>query len=361
MNLINPSCFKDAKPYARSISTGRAFALNIIAVLVSGLLVFTTASQAQRGHEKDKEWSARYVARSIYLESKRRRPASTKRNGKAKANSSANDFSRFFNKLGEKNRQPSGTRFIQPRGRRRQAMVRKEHKAPETPLLGKLVVNTGAPDANVLIKNQGAIVQQGRSENGSFSVNLSPGEYEVEVTSAKLTLFNGKAIVKANAIETVSAKLPRTGSIIINLSSAEPDLLILIDGQVPANLSKTEEGEVKLENIPIGSHTLRFTHRTIKDLEQPVEVFSGAPLYINPVFDRVYGQLIVKSEPGAYIYIDGKLECKVTESGQTEIIHISPGPHNIRAEKEGYTPTEINKDFGTDQIEVELRLTRSGS
>jgi hypothetical protein len=233
-----------------------------------------------------------------------------------------------------------------------------EVKDASSPGLGKIVINTDPSEADVTIKNKDGVVKQGRSQDGRFEAELLPGEYDVEVSSAKHSVFEGKATVRPGGKEVVKAHLSQTGWIIIDLGSVTAEVNILIDGKKPVGIKKTAENKIELEDVHPGRHTLRFTHQTIKELEIDVEVLPGAIKYLHPVFEKILARLIVRSEPGADIFIDDKHEGAIAEGGKSQVIFVEPGQRAIRVVKEGFAPAQQIKIIVLGDNEVEVKLTR---
>jgi hypothetical protein len=231
--------------------------------------------------------------------------------------------------------------------------------APKTQ--GRLAVITGLVDANVTIKRGGEVLQSGRSQNGRFEAELPAGEYDVEVESEEKTVYFRKAIVTRAQTQTLTtgqskAEPKKTGAIIVEMGEIAPDVVVLVDGQRPASVTAMSETQVRLDNIAYGNHRLHFSHASIKDLDLMVEV-AAASISINPAFEVIAGKLIIRSEPGADIYIDGKREGKVAESGEIAL-YAAPGQRTIKAQKDGYLTSEYNGLVGLETVVINLKLAR---
>lgn len=151
----------------------------------------------------------------------------------------------------------------------------------------------------------------------------------------------------------------RVGSIFINLEFVDSDMTVLIDDEKPRALHIVSDQTIELRDIPVGSHILSITHPAIKELRRKVEVnVDGEIVHVYyRQFDMVAGRLTILSEPGAEIFVDGKIERVVPESG--EVILIVPrGVRKIKAEKPGYKPSEIERDFGVEAFVLNLQLAR---
>ncbi len=275
-------------------------------------------------------------------------------------NDSKNDIKKIIETLrrNKNNSENSGNRPARRSAPRDQPKV-------EASRMGALRIVTEAPEAEVIIRSRGEITEQGPCENGVFQIELAAGEYEVEITSARIVVFTAKARVKPAATETVRAPMPPTGSIIVDfqyLDDIDPEeVTVLIDGQQVSSPRKISEGEektrIRISGIPVGAHRIRFSHPAMREIEQSIDVISGATS-INPAFEKTKGRLFVKSEPGASIFVDGALQGAVTEIGVSEAIYLAPGRHRIRVEKQGYTASEMDRLFDQSDLLIELKLTK---
>lgn len=225
---------------------------------------------------------------------------------------------------------------------------------------GVLFVLTDPPVAQVLIKSGGATVRQGRSEDGEFRAELPPGLYDVEVTSQRYQPFAAKASVRQVGTRPVQADLvPTVGSIFIGLGSLDTDVSLLIDGKKPVSITKRSENQLELENLSVGTHTLRITHPTIVPWESPVEVGGGATTNVTPRFKPAIVNLIVKSEPGADVSVDETYVGRVAENGELRIFNkLGPGEHAIRVVKDKFETARLTKRFGVGEETLDMRLKR---
>jgi len=249
------------------------------------------------------------------------------------------------------------------------APPRRQPRKPTSPrnrTQGVLLVLTDPATAKVTIKNsRGDIAKQGDSESGEFSAELPPGKYDVEVTANKYYPYAmGKGIlVTASRAKTVQAFLKATtGSMIIG--PVDTDVTILIDDKNPADFNikmstKKEEKQIQLDDVSEGYHTLSITGRNIADWKrEQVQIQGGATSYITPTFQPAVVNFIVKSEPGAEIYVDGTMAGKTSDKGELSIPDKKPGQHTIRAEKDKFQPAQKTDNFKIGDAVVEVKLNR---
>jgi hypothetical protein len=222
-----------------------------------------------------------------------------------------------------------------------------------------LFVLTDPARASVTIKSGRSAVRQGQSEEGEFRVELPPGNYDLEVTSPDHLPFTGKALVKTDGPAIIPVELtPTTGSILVG--PLEPDANILLNGKKPASVNiHKAENQIELENVPVGLHSLRITHPAILDWERDgIEVQGGARTYVAPVLRPAIVNLVVRSEPGAEVYVDGSYKGQVTESGRTGVLELKPGEHTIRLTRDDFEPVEQKRVFAPGESTIEVKLTR---
>jgi hypothetical protein len=235
-------------------------------------------------------------------------------------------------------------------------------KNPTVKANGVLFVLTKPGAARVTIKNsQGGTINQGVSREGEYRVELKPGKYNVEVLAEKYLPFAGETEIKQSRPEYVLADLtPTTGAVQIAMGTLPETAVVLIDGQKPAKVTRKAGNQIQIDDVDAGPHTLRITHPTIGDYEEKIEVQGGVITPISPVFREAAVSFIVRSEPGADVFIDNNLEGRVGERGELRVsTKYRPGRHTVRVEKEKFKPAQKNEEFPVGEAVVELKLTRS--
>ncbi|HET9532908.1 MAG TPA: hypothetical protein VFQ92_21315, partial [Blastocatellia bacterium] len=235
-------------------------------------------------------------------------------------------------------------------------------KRPAAKTNGVLFVLTQPGAARVVIKNsQGAPVSQGVSREGEYRVELKPGKYNVEVVAEKHLPFTGEAEVKQAQPEYVLANLTSTiGSVQIAMGTLPETAVVLIDGRKPASITRKPGNQIQIDNLDAGPHTLRITHQSIADYEEKIEVRGGAAIPVAPDFREAAVSFVIRSEPGADIFIDNNLEGRVGDRGELRVsTKYKPGRHTIRAEKEKFKPAQKSEEFSIGEATVELKLTKA--
>jgi hypothetical protein len=244
---------------------------------------------------------------------------------------------------------PKAPKPVRPRGPR----------VAENRANGVLFVLTDPPKASVLIKSGSVTVKKGVSGEGQFRAELPPGLYRVEVTSAGYKPFTASASVKQVGTEPVQADLtPTTGSILIGLGSLDTDVTILVDGKEPVKAVKVSENQVEIQGVETGQHSVRISHASIVDWEKKVEVEGGATTTVTPRFVASIVNLIIKSEPGAEVFVDNNYEGRVAENGELRITNIKPGERSIRVVKDKFEPVTLTRRFAPGGESLNLAMKR---
>lgn len=224
---------------------------------------------------------------------------------------------------------------------------------------GVLFVLTSPADSRVLIKARGAVVKQGKSVDGEFRAELAPGAYDVEVASAGYVQFIGKTSVKLAEPEFMTVELtPTTGAIL--MGPVEADATVLIDGLTPQQVvARKTENQIEIQHVPAGLHSITVKHPSIIEWNREgVEVRGGSTTYVAPRFKPATVNLVVISEPGAEIYVDGSYRGMVGPEGKTGALEMAPGRHSIKALKTEFASAERAETFVAGEAKVDIALTR---
>ena len=236
----------------------------------------------------------------------------------------------------------------------------KTETAPPKPPKGVLTVLTNTP-ATVIIKPRDAAVRalQGQSAgtDNKFRAELPPGIYDIEVSAAK---YSPKKVsgVRLETDEAVPVELTPLGGI-IQIVGVEPEAIVLIDDQKPANaVVKKEEKLIELADVPAGRRKLRVQQNQI-EWSREVTVEDGRTRYVAAEFKPALVGLVVKTEPEAEIYIDDNYGGRANEKGEIRISNLTPGLHRIRAKKNEYEPAEKAQTFNAGPAEIRLTLNRT--
>lgn len=211
----------------------------------------------------------------------------------------------------------------------------KGSKVPLSRANGVLFVITNPPTAEIVIKNnQGVTVKQTRANDGELRAELPAGTYLVEVTSSDLAPFASKVVLRQGGIRVVTADLKfNSGSIVIG--PIEPDAVIFIDGEKVAEW-KRNDNTVEIEDVLPGKHLLTITHPTIAPYEKEIIVQASSSTIVMTKFMPAPAELLLKSNPGAGVYINGQFQGKVLGDGTLKLTKLRAGEQELKLVKDGY-------------------------
>lgn len=230
---------------------------------------------------------------------------------------------------------------------------------PKVSTNGVLSIVTTPSAAKVIIRDeQGKVVKEGQSKEGTYQMELRPGAYTIEVTADRyLPGAFQKQVEQAKSVVVQAQLAPAFGSILISLGSLGPDATILVDERRPANLTR-KGNRIQIEDIRIGSHALRITHPSIASYEERVEVTGGTSTPVTPMFQPAVAELEVLSEPGAKVYIDSEQVGETNPEGRLKRSGVSVGRHEIQLTKDGYEDYKDSRpfDFGKTVL-IDRRMT----
>ena len=177
---------------------------------------------------------------------------------------------------------------------------------------------------------------------------LRSGRYLVKVTYPMFRDYSEEVEVKDGQTAYVDAELDANFGVLSVLATPS-DSDIYIDGK------KMGSGRVKT-NVDVGEHTIKVVNkdRTYRPVEKKVAVALKEQVREDIELGQMVGRMMVMSEPaGGMLFMDGK---RVGEVPQ-KLDHVVVGPHTLRVEKKGYTPTEevvMVTDGDLKKVKIEL-------
>jgi hypothetical protein len=166
-----------------------------------------------------------------------------------------------------------------------------------------LTVNSNPSNAEVRIN--------GRSK-GKTPLNLtdlSPGNYQLEVIKDGYKGFQKKLKLTSGKNDAFLADLsPLTGG--ISISTEPSSAIVFIDG-IEVSKSKTP---VKLDDIPIGKHTMEIQKKGFERITREIEIKSDESTETNILLVQLEGKLSVQVRPWGSIYINDELKKESADS-----------------------------------------------
>ena len=157
------------------------------------------------------------------------------------------------------------------------------------------------------------------------------GRYMVKVTYPMFRDFSEEVEVKDGQTAVVDADLDANFGI-ISVTATPSDSDIFIDGE------KAGAGRVKT-NVAVGEHTIKVTNkdRTFRPVEKKVAVALKERIAQEITLSQMVGSLMVFSEPaGGELSVNGRKVGTLPQKLKDLVV----GPHTLRVEKKGFTPTE---------------------
>jgi hypothetical protein len=222
-----------------------------------------------------------------------------------------------------------------------------------------LVVITDPDVAKVTVRNNRGFNQEGNVKKGRFELEVPVGTYDIQVTSPDHASWKKEAVRVASSTPTIEqAELrPLLGSIVV--LPIEPDATIFLNGKKPDGLKTIKKDQIEIENLAEDVYTLRVEDPDYAPFEIKAEVQGGYRNYITYKPETSITKFIVRSEPGATIFIDGNMEGRVEPNGVLKVsTGYKPGEHTIKAELDKFEPSIVSGTYKAGEQPVEVRLTK---
>jgi len=156
--------------------------------------------------------------------------------------------------------------------------------------------------------------------------DVPAGSHTVRVSASGKKEFQEQVSLQAGKEESVQAGLTELpGKIVVHsLPGADVFLDDTHRGITDSN------GELTLQDVPPGAHTLRVTARGKKDLQEPVEIAAGEKAIVQAALTDLVGKIVVHSSPGADVLLDDVRRGTTDASGNLVIPDAAPGSHDLR-------------------------------
>ncbi len=210
---------------------------------------------------------------------------------------------------------------------------------------GKLEVAT-TPNAAVYL--DGALAGRADSAGSLGFDKVKSGPHTLRVTLADRKDFEESVTIEPGAVKHVSAVLIGLPGRIMVTSS--PGAEVYLDN---ASRGKTGAGgNLVLEDVTAGAHTLRVTAPGRKDYQQSVAVSSGQEASVPAFGEPLPGSVRVRATPGAELFWDNdRIPMPVHACGDYSA-HLPAGPHTIRLVTRGQAEYRGNVTVAPGQESV---------
>jgi hypothetical protein len=192
-----------------------------------------------------------------------------------------------------------------------------------TDLPARITVHS-SPGSEVFLDD----VRRGATDTaGELVVPDAPvGSHTIRVSAAGKKEFQEQVSLQAGKEASVQARLPDLpGKIgVHSLPGAE----VLLDD---ARRGVTDSnGDLTVQDVPPGAHTLRVTARGKRDLQESVEIAAGEKAIVQATLTDLVGKIVVHSSPGADVLLDDVRRGTTDSSGDLVVPDVAPGSHDLR-------------------------------
>lgn len=232
-----------------------------------------------------------------------------------------------------------------------------------------LVRSTGRSDTSTTSEEDGRFAFEG----------VRPGRARLRASAPGFqdALLEELEVPAGKPVENVKVVMER-GAVIegrVLTSAGEPvgDARVIADSAAAVS---DAEGAYRLDGVPPGPQTVQAQHQDFPPLERRIEVepMSNQPNQLDLVFEaghEVSGRVVDregKGVEGAQVSLaragsPRERHAVAGADGSFTVPHLLDGEYSLRAEREGYAPTEIPDAVtvaGSSVRDVEVRLTRGG-
>ncbi len=113
----------------------------------------------------------------------------------------------------------------------------------------------------------------------------------------------------------------------LNLRTS-PNADVYLDGALAGRADYS--GTLAVKKLKPGSHALRVTLAAKKDFEQNVTIAPAAASNVEATLTDLPGRVVITSEPGAEVYLDGTSRGKTDSTGKLALADVAPGSHRLQ-------------------------------
>ena len=135
-----------------------------------------------------------------------------------------------------------------------------------------------------------------------------------------------------------------------------PDAEVYLDDERQGQTSPA--GRLVIGNVKPGQHTLRVTLSGKKDYEEKVTVEAGKDANVTAALSDLPGKILVRSSPGAEVYLDGVRRGTADAAGQFTLTEVPPGLHEVRVSLRGKKDFQQTLEIAAgQQVQADAALT----
>jgi len=112
-----------------------------------------------------------------------------------------------------------------------------------------------------------------------------------------------------------------------------PNAEVYLDDQFAGRASS--QGRLVIDNPKPGAHTLRVSLAGNKDFQETLNVAAGQETKVAAALTDLPGRILVRSSPGAEVFLDDSRWGAVDTTGQLVIESVAPGAYEVRVSAPG--------------------------
>ncbi len=189
----------------------------------------------------------------------------------------------------------------------------------KTTVEGKLILGKNKPKTLTL-------------KAGKYKFRFEHPDYQSDLRD--VTVNRGEPSAVTGALKPkfgflLLANLPKGASVILNEEPVNPK-----------NFSWQDEGTLKLK-APLGEHQLKVSLTGYQPFINQYQIKDATPIAIGVELKRLLASLVVKSNPGARVYLDNQELGTISSEGRLVLTALEPQkPYRLVMEREGYKKYE---------------------
>jgi hypothetical protein len=187
---------------------------------------------------------------------------------------------------------------------------------------------------------------------------LAPGKYRVVAQSDEHEEFAGEVSVAAGKPQSVAARLrPAFGFAVLTGPDLDDAARITVDGRPVERAARGADGALRIKLAP-GTHAVRVERPGNRPFASQVTVVAGEDATAFVALERLRATIVVRSQPGASVFVDGRARGTVPSTGRLAVEEAEPGvADDVRVELDEHEPfaTPVTPAAGVETL-VEAAL-----
>lgn len=188
---------------------------------------------------------------------------------------------------------------------------------------------------------------------GEFRIKTKFGSHALKVTLAGKKDIEQNITLEARQSTQIQARLADLGATLVIQTS--PGAVVYLNGVVWGFADSS--GQLTAAGVPAGVHELHIVEAGKKDYLQNITVAAGQQATVTAPLADLGGTLVIRTIPGAAVFVDGTFRFNVANTGLATINGIPAGTHEVRVTMAGRNEyrQSVNVTDGTT-AEVRAKL-----